>query len=156
MRKRAQSEIITTILLILIVLAAIVVVWIVVTRFLNPIANTQCVEVRLDIAKALDNGANRDYVSVTRMAGGRDEDVTGVKFLVNGEVKYPTHVNGVQCSSSLPDPCNALFLGNLTQLETKTFEFTTGTINTGDEVKVAALVTSDQKVCDPIASKRAT
>ena len=151
MRTKAQSQIITTILLILIVLAAVVVVWVVVNQFLKPVESNPaaCMVVQLNAVRA--SSIDQDVV-VTRLAGGADDDVTGVTFLVEGSVVKPNAVDGVACTTG---DCNADGVATLTQLETKTFTFLTGTIDSGEEVKVGAVIGEKGAMCNPVASVRA-
>jgi flagellin-like protein len=145
MRNKAQSQIITTILLILIVLAAVIVVWVIVNNFLKPIqedAAVMCVEVKMNIVRA--NAAD-NTVTVTRLAGGEEADVSGMKFTVNDIGAAVTHVGGTECTE-----CD-LSLG---LIESKTVTLGTS-FNEGDKVVVAAQVGEQKRVCDQADSTTA-
>ena len=139
MNQKSQSQIITTVLIILLVLDAIVIVWQVVSTTVSEGAgeissSISCIDVQFKVVEAI---AASNTVKVTRMAGGADNAVSDVRFLVNGEVQSHDPVTG----------------GNdLQALETKTYTLSTaGAITAGAKVEAAAVL-SDGKVCNPTAS----
>jgi flagellin-like protein len=82
MKRKSQSEIITTILLILIVLTAVIVVWMVISRFLNLGGTADCSKVQLRIVSATESDQT---VTINRMAGGPEIGITGMRILVGGD-----------------------------------------------------------------------
>ena len=134
MNKKAQSQIITTVLIILLVLAAIVIVWQVVRNTVETGAGsittgTDCIEINLDIVSA-DISANT--ITVTRKAGGADDAISNVKFLVDGSAVTATNPT---------DPALGI-------LETGIWTIITPILATDDKVEVAAVLKDGTTVCD--------
>ena len=151
MKKKSQSEIVSTMSLILFAIVAVIVIWIVVDYFLElqKKDNVLCADVKLDVVQANNNGvANQDTVIVKRLAGGDEGDVTGVKIVVNGKAATINQVGTTPCN---PGTCDS----SLTQSQTKTFNITTD-LKEGDEVKVAAIVGESKYVCSVTDSTRTT
>jgi flagellin-like protein len=121
MRRKAQSQIITTILLILIVLAAVIVVWVIIDRFLD-VPTADCTEVKLSIEN-VDKAA--DTVSVKRLAGGSNIAVNSFKVASGQEV-----VTG----------------GAIEELQTLTVSFGSTDIDTGSVIEVAAVIQNSDGV----------
>ncbi len=151
MFKKSQSELISTFSLILFAVVAVIVVWLVVNFFLNFRSDDKilCRDVKLDLVEANDNGiVNHDTVIVTRLAGGDEEDVTGVRIVINDRASTINQVGKIPCAAGSCD-------SSLTQRQTKTFNVTTDMMQ-GDEVKVAAIVGDTKYVCQVTDSLRAT
>ncbi len=159
MRTKAQSQIITTILLILIVLAAVVVVWVVVNQFIGPVEQNPaaCMVVQFNVVKAIDSGTTADdVVTVTRLAGGSEDDVTGISFLADGVIISPTSVTKGTTVSNCITNCNEEGYAKMKQLETLTFNFTSADITTGQEIKIGPLIGEELVKCNPVATRRAS
>lgn len=152
--RKSQSELVSTVILILIVLAAVSVVWVVI-NFIFDFRNEDrhlCTNVKLDAVEAKDRGiVNADRVIITRLAGGEQGDVAGVKIIINGKSATIIQVDEFPCGHSTHPPCES----SLTQRQTKTFNVSTD-IMQGDKVEVAALVGETRYVCEITDTVRAT
>ena len=137
--KKSQSEVITTVLIILLVLAAVAIVWGVVNNIVSRGAGSAgkgaiCMEITIDIPSI--NTAS-SIVKVHRTAGGEDNAVANIKFLVNG--KSATHNN------------TDLALG---PLETKDYTINSTGLQANDKIE-AAVILSDGTICDKVVSATA-
>ena len=131
--RKAQSEIITTVLIILLVIAAVIIVW----QAVKPAVEkgtegiegaTTCMNLQFSIVSA---SAGTDTVKVTRLAGGADDVVTGLKVLIGGTSYTPTTNPAIK------------------QLETQ--DYSGGlTIATGNKVEIAPIL-KDNTLC-PVAA----
>ncbi|MBU3913403.1 MAG: hypothetical protein KKB21_02680 [Nanoarchaeota archaeon] len=133
--KRAQSEVITTVLIILLVLAAVFIVYTAVRNMVQggttqATEKQKCLEIGLNIVSVNKTSGN---VTITRLSGGADGDVTDVTILVDGTSKtvlYPTDKS-------------------LTQMSTKIY--TVGAITNAKKVEVGAVLGATK--CDVIDSE---
>jgi len=98
-------------------------------------SGVMCVEAKLNIT---DINIEQNTVTVERIRGGDGEDVTGVKFTVNGVAAAANNVNGVDCTD-----CDL----SLKVLDTNTFTLGAD-IQPGDEITVAAQVGDSMTVCN--------
>jgi flagellin-like protein len=141
MKTKAQSQVITTVLLILIVLAAVTIIWTILKPFFNRMddQSSKCIEVRVEIEKAV---SSTDKITVERKSGGAEEDVTGLKLLINDQLAEINSVNGVACTG---DACDT----SLGRLDKKEFGVTTD-FDSGAEIQVAPAVGTQKQLC-PVA-----
>jgi len=158
MKRKAQSEIITTVLLILIVLAGIAILWLMIRPFLWTKPPTACTDVRLSITEARSNesaSVDTNQIEIKRMAGGNNDAVIKVKIIIDGKSVTIQKVNDFPCSGT-PNPCElpqAAFGGrtpySLQQIETKTYEVPFTDIPKGALVEIAPVLNEDgeEKVC---------
>lgn len=135
-RKKAQSEVITTVLIILLVLAATFIVYTAVKSMITKgtetaSSRTDCFGTSLSIVSA--NTATEN-VTITRDPGGTEKNITNIKLLVEGaNVQYTLQSGKV----------------TLGALETVVLNVNAG-ISTGNKIKAAAVI-GDGTVCDPSA-----
>lgn len=141
-KKRAQSEIITTVLIILLVLAAIVIVWQVVRSTVTTGANqitggTDCITLGFEITGVQEGTATSGgNVTVKRTAGAGDLDK--IKLIVNGIVNNTQTVDVDELESV-----------TLTLIPAESI------LKTGDKIEIAAQLGTigNNKVCNTAASK---
>jgi len=135
MKRKAQSEVITTVLIILLVLAAVFIVYVAVRSMVSTSTNTateksKCLDIQLSV---VSTNSTQKNVTITRLAGGEDSDMKDVAILSDGvatTISYPADKS-------------------LKQLETKTYAVSSLTAN--KLVQVAAILSSGTK-CDISAS----
>jgi len=126
------------------VIFVLLIIWIIIPGDLGPEDDSaiMCVESKLMIVSA---NATDNSIMVTRLSGGEDEDVTGVKFTVNGVAAAVTEVDGVDCTD-----CD-LSLGII---ETNTFTLGAD-IQPGDDIAIAAQVGENRIICSISDTKTA-
>ena len=131
--KKAQSEIITTVLIILLVLAAIIIVWQVVQTTIGKTKtgiddNSLCLGSQLTIVKAVANSSVGSWGNVTvsrdPSSSTNDANVTA-KIFVNG-AQIPQTVGALAVYNKITTPISLV---------------------TGDQVKVAAVLSQDGYMC---------
>jgi len=143
MKTKAQSQVISTVLLILIVLVAVAVIWTIIRPFFDKVETdrAKCIEVRLEINKAL---STTDTITIERKAGGDEGDVTGFKILINGQLATIDSVDGVACAG---DACDT----SLERLKKKQVHVTTD-FTQGAEIQIAPMVGEQKELCTPSAT----
>ena len=162
MRKKSQSELVSTVMLILFAIVAVVVIWLVVNYFLNFRNQDKmlCTDAKLTIVEARDNGiANKDTVTVTRLAGGNEEDVTGIKVLVNKNAVMIIQEGTTPCGHSYTDAGGTVITHpdcdlSFSQRQTKTFNISSD-VHQGDFIEIAPIVGATEYVCRTTHSTRA-
>jgi len=133
-KKRGQSEIITTVLIILLVLAAIVIVWQVVKSTVTTgadqiIGGTDCITLNLEMKDVVIN-ATGTFFKVKRNAG--EGDLDKIVVVIGGNVQ-PTEIDA----------------SSLKELETTTTQIYSNT-DTSAKVEISAKLSSNSnnKLCD--------
>lgn len=98
-------------------------------------SGSPCMVAQLDLEEI---NSSDNTITIKRLAGGADGDVTGITILIEG----------IEAEILTPQE------QGLKQLETKTYKVDYD-IQPGDEIKVGALIGTDKWKCNPVSSKTA-